>query len=194
MKNDICCIVPPHIFEYMAEHGDSPEHRDLARRAIAHIQQMHADREEQSVRTTLMLDAGAISSVVAPPAVVHRKTYTAKNTVSLPGTLVETDGAPPSTDVAIKEADNGAKSTADFYQSVFARSSVDGHGLLLTSTVHYSHQYDNAFWNGGQMVYGDGDATLFDRFTKCLDVIGHELTHGVTQYTATSRITTSRAR
>jgi Zn-dependent metalloprotease len=54
---------------------------------------------------------------------------------------------------------------------------------MLISTVHYDNQYDNAFWNGDQMVYGDGDDTLFDRFTKCLDVIGHELTHGVTQYT-----------
>ena len=182
----LCSVVPPHIFEYMAEHAESPVHRDLARRAIAHIREMHGEREEENVRTTLMLDAGAIGAVAvaAPPAVVHRKVYTAQNTVSLPGTLVETDGKPASNDVAVQEADAGAQDTADFYQTVFGRSSVDGHGLPLVSTVHYSHQYDNAFWNGNQMVYGDGDTTLFDRFTKCIDVIGHELTHGVTQYTA----------
>jgi Zn-dependent metalloprotease len=56
--------------------------------------------------------------------------------------------------------------------------------MRLDSSVHYSTDYDNAFWNGMQMVYGDGDGTIFDRFTKCLDVIGHELTHGVTQYEA----------
>jgi Zn-dependent metalloprotease len=54
----------------------------------------------------------------------------------------------------------------------------------LDSTVHYGQKYDNAFWNGSQMVYGDGDGKIFQRFTKCLDVIGHELTHGVTQYEA----------
>jgi len=95
---------------------------------------------------------------------------------------VTRDGQPASTDLAVNEADQGAKATADFYQTVFGRSSVDGRGLPLVSTVHYDQSYDNAFWDGGQMVYGDGDATLFDRFTKCVDVIGHELTHGVTQY------------
>jgi len=56
--------------------------------------------------------------------------------------------------------------------------------MRLDSSVHYDSKYDNAFWNGAQMVYGDGDGVIFQRFTKCLDVIGHELTHGVTQYEA----------
>jgi Zn-dependent metalloprotease len=56
--------------------------------------------------------------------------------------------------------------------------------LRLDSSVHYGVQYDNAFWDGQQMIYGDGDGELFNRFTISLDVIGHELTHGVTQYTA----------
>jgi len=54
----------------------------------------------------------------------------------------------------------------------------------LESTVHYSEDYNNAFWNGTQMVYGDGDGDIFTRFTKSLEVVGHELTHGVTQYEA----------
>ena len=189
MKRQICCAVPPHIFQYMAEHADSEHHKALARRALAYAQTMHADREEETIRTTLRGDvdlaagmAGAVA--VAAPTVVHRRVYTAHNTVKLPGVLVETDGSPGSKDVAVTEADHAARATADFYQSVFSRSSVDGHGLALVSTVHYDHQFDNAFWNGSQMVYGDGDATLFDRFTKCVDVIAHELTHGVTQYTA----------
>jgi Zn-dependent metalloprotease len=60
----------------------------------------------------------------------------------------------------------------------------------MDSTVHYKKGYDNAFWNGEQMVYGDGDEDLppedrlFNRFTIAIDVIGHELTHGVTQFEA----------
>jgi Zn-dependent metalloprotease len=51
--------------------------------------------------------------------------------------------------------------------------------------VHFDTDYNNAFWDGeGHMWFGDGDGTLFSDFTKSLDVIGHELTHGVTQYTA----------
>jgi Zn-dependent metalloprotease len=67
---------------------------------------------------------------------------------------------------------------------------VDNKGLKLDSTVHYQKGYDNAFWDGKQMVYGDGDEDqptverLFNRFTIAIDVIGHELTHGVTQYEA----------
>ena len=52
------------------------------------------------------------------------------------------------------------------------------------ASVHYDQDYDNAFWNGDQMVFGDGDGVIFTGFTKALDVIGHELTHGVTQFTA----------
>ena len=54
----------------------------------------------------------------------------------------------------------------------------------LVGTVHYGDQYDNAFWDGAQMVFGDGDGTIFNRFTIAVDVIGHELTHGVTGATA----------
>ena len=56
-------------------------------------------------------------------------------------------------------------------------------GMPLTSTVHYQRAYDNAFWDGQQMVYGDGDGEFFNRFTLAVDVIGHELTHGVTEHT-----------
>jgi Zn-dependent metalloprotease len=56
--------------------------------------------------------------------------------------------------------------------------------MTLVSTVHYQKDYDNAFWDGQQMVYGDGDGDLFNRFTVAVDVIGHELTHGVTEHTS----------
>lgn len=56
---------------------------------------------------------------------------------------------------------------------------LDDEGLALLATVHYGRDYDNAFWDGQRMVFGDGAATLFRRFTRSLDVIGHELTHGV---------------
>jgi Zn-dependent metalloprotease len=62
--------------------------------------------------------------------------------------------------------------------------------MKLISTVHYEQGYDNAMWNGEQMVYGDGDEDLpesqrlFNRFTIALDIIAHEMTHGVTQFEA----------
>ena len=69
------------------------------------------------------------------------------------------------------------------YREAYDRNSIDGNGLELVSSVHYGTRYDNAFWDGAQMVYGDGGGQLFieGAFTHALDVIGHELTHGVTQ-------------
>jgi Zn-dependent metalloprotease len=64
------------------------------------------------------------------------------------------------------------------------RNSIDTRGMKLDSTVHYGDDYNNAFWNGTQTVYGNGNGEIFERFTKSIDVISHELTHGVTQYEA----------
>lgn len=72
----------------------------------------------------------------------------------------------------------------DFYESTFGRDSIDDAGLTIRSSVHYGHKYNNAFWNGAQMVYGDGDQRAFREFSGSLEVVGHELTHGVTQYTS----------
>jgi hypothetical protein len=109
----------------------------------------------------------------------YRIVYSADNKSDLPGRQVRVEGAPPTGDAAVDEAYDGAGATYDLYNDVYTRNSIDGNGLRLDSTVHYQQDYDNAFWNGQQMVYGDGDGDLFNRFTIAIDVIGHELTHGV---------------
>jgi Zn-dependent metalloprotease len=114
----------------------------------------------------------------------RRTIYDARHGYSLPGRLVRGERDPKSKDIAVNEAYNGSGATFDFYFRVFGRRSIDGQGFRLDSTVHYGTNYDNAFWNGRQMVYGDGDGEIFRRFTVALDVIGHELTHGLTQYEA----------
>lgn len=86
--------------------------------------------------------------------------------------------------VDLKESFDYSGRTYDFYKEIFDRDSIDTRGMRLDSTVHYGDDYNNAFWNGTQMVYIDGDGETFQRFTKCIDVVGHELTHGVTQYEA----------
>ena len=110
--------------------------------------------------------------------------YDARGAETLPGTRVRGEGDPKSKDAEVNEAYDGAGVTYDLYLKEFNRNSVDDHGMRLDSTVHYGQKYDNAFWNGRQMIYGDGDGQLFNRFTIAIDVIGHELTHGVTQYSA----------
>ncbi len=109
----------------------------------------------------------------------NRKTYTANNRTTLPGTLVRSETTAPTSDATLNAAHDNAGFTYDFYFSKFGRDSFDGLGTNLISSVHYSRNYVNAFWNGTQMVYGDGDGSQSGPLTV-LDVVGHELTHAVT--------------
>jgi Zn-dependent metalloprotease len=69
----------------------------------------------------------------------------------------------------------------DFYLQQFKRNSIDGRGMTIKATVHHRRRYSSAFWNGEQIVFGDGDGIIFQTFTD-LSVVGHELTHGVVQF------------
>ncbi|AFY35258.1 M4 family metallopeptidase [Calothrix sp. PCC 7507] len=168
----ICCIVPPHMLENVAVNGN-PEQRSWAFHTLNVSAQLRGRRDI----------IGGLSFAPSP-GVKRRTIYDAKNGQQLPGTLVRSEGSPPSSDVAVNEAYDAAGATYDLFHEVFDRNSIDDKGLRLDSTVHYGVKYDNAFWNGDQMVYGDGDGQLFQRFTKSVDVIAHELTHGITQYEA----------
>ncbi|QRK12280.1 M4 family metallopeptidase [Archangium violaceum] len=113
----------------------------------------------------------------------NRKTYTANNRTSLPGTLVRSEGQGASGDAVLDAAHDNAGLTYDFYFSMFGRDSYNNAGATLTSSVHYSKNYVNAYWDGTQMVYGDGDGSQSSALTV-LDVVGHELTHAVTDYSS----------
>ncbi|HEX8487949.1 MAG TPA: M4 family metallopeptidase, partial [Propionibacteriaceae bacterium] len=142
---------------------------------------------------TLRLDDELRARRAAPPRKLHarraagtgtRIVHTAHQTEQLPGDVVRTDGGPPTHDPAVDEAYESSGQVWDLFQREFRRSSVDGEGTPLSVTVHYGQDYDNAFWDGRQLVFGDGDGEIFERFTKPLDVLAHEFAHGVTQFTA----------
>ncbi len=113
-----------------------------------------------------------------------RRVHDAGGGTALPGRLVRDEGTGPTGDVAADEAFDGLGATWELYARAFARDSLDGTGLPLIASVHYGQDFQNAFWDGQQMIFGDGDGELFQEFTGAVDVIGHELTHGVVQYTA----------
>jgi Zn-dependent metalloprotease len=114
-------------------------------------------------------------------ATKQRTISTANSEETLPGVVVRGEGSQPTGDTAIDEAYDGLGYTFDFFWEVYQRNSIDDEGMPLNATVHYGQDYNNAFWNGRRMVFGDGDGQLFNRFTAALDVIGHELAHGVTE-------------
>ena len=132
------------------------------------------------------LVTGLMSSMFSVSNKLNRTIFNAENTEELPGTLITYEGftGVKKQERTVFEAYDYSGKTYDFYKKIFGRNSIDTRGMRLDSTVHYGEKYNNAFWNGTQMVYGDGDNEIFQRFTKCIDIVGHELTHGVTQYEA----------
>jgi len=114
------------------------------------------------------------------------ETRTARNQSFLPGNYsVDPDNNFNSTSQrADVDAHYYAGVVYDYYKNTFNRNSFDNNGATLRSTVHYGRNYNNAFWNGSQMVYGDGDGTTFRSLSGGLDVVAHELTHAVTERTA----------
>ena len=114
------------------------------------------------------------------------ETRTAVNKTRLPGNYsVDPDNNFNATSQrADVDAHYYAGAVYDYYKNTFNRNSFDGNGATLRSTVHYGRNYNNAFWNGSQMVYGDGDGTTFTSLSGSLDVIAHELTHAVTERTS----------
>ena len=184
-RHSIFCILPPYMLEQIAQNGTS-EQVSLATQTLTASQLIREKRQSLALATTPVPAEERISVAVAK----QRAVYSANSGTNLPGSLVRSEGNAPVSDVAVNEAYDGSGDTFDLYDNIYGRNSIDGNGLKLISTVHYSKNYDNAFWDGEQMVYGDGDENLpvsqrlFNRFTIALDVIGHELTHGVTQYEA----------
>lgn len=175
------CIVPPHMLEGIATKGSA------AQKVLA-VSTLKMSAQMGGKRTALANFSGAAMRVAAGGR--ERIIYDAKNGSSLPGTIVRKEGEAPVVDVAVNEAYDGSGATYDLFKDFYDRNSIDNNGMRLDSTVHYQKGYDNAFWDGEQMVYGDGDENLplnerlFNRFTIAIDVIGHELTHGVTQFEA----------
>lgn len=94
---------------------------------------------------------------------------------------MRTEGARPTRDAAVNQVYDNTGITLDFFLKIFGRNSIDNRGMRVTSAVHFGDNFSNAMWTGEQMVYGDGDQNVAG-FTQALDIIAHELTHGVTQY------------
>ncbi|HEY8869974.1 MAG TPA: M4 family metallopeptidase [Candidatus Limnocylindrales bacterium] len=186
-KYESCAILPPFVLAQVAESG-SPSQREAALNTIAISASVRARRAVVgSLMRTMGLSAGELTT--ASSAAKEKVTvYDAHHggDATLPGVLKRQTGGPVAGDTAVNEAFDGADETYRFYHDIFSRNSVDNSGLELISSVHYRANLDNAFWNGSQMLYGDGSGQILKvgSLTKSLDVIGHELTHGVTQYTA----------
>ena len=171
-------ILPPFILERMAESPD----KTTRRWALENLAASAAARATRMTLSTLP----QMAAIPSPTGKKHRLIYDAQHKLphALPGKLVRSEGEKGLKDLAANEAYDHSGDTYDFYMEIFNRNSLDDRGMSLISSVHVGKNYANAFWDGEQMAYGDGDGRTFVRFTKALDVVAHELTHGVVTHTA----------
>ncbi|MFD6246929.1 M4 family metallopeptidase [Streptomyces roseolus] len=176
MTSPFCTIVPPHLLEHLAS-SPNPAVAAAARRTLI------ADASARAARV-LPRAAVAPEGPAAEPAAPRRTVYDAQRRTELPGVKVRDEGEEATADATVNRAYAGLGATFALFRDAFGRDSMDGAGLPLLATVHYDEKYGNAFWNGEQMVFGDGDDEIFLDFTLPVDVIAHELAHGFTQYTA----------
>ena len=167
------CITPPHILQKLLASKDK-EIREAA------LNTMLASTRLRGQRTAL---AAFFSAAAAANG--RRTIFDLRNSTNLSSASTSrTEDGPASEDDAVNRAFDGLGATREFYKEIFDRNSVDDQGMRLEAYVHYDTAYNNAFWDGREMIFGDGDGQVFTDFTKSVDVIAHELTHGVTQFTA----------
>ena len=175
-----CFIVPKSVLERFA--NDKSLTADLRRAAfesslLSDLLRQSRTQQGAFISASRTIAAHLDELAAQPESVV----FDCRHTHALPGKSIPNPGT--STDASAKRAFTEAAKVAEFYQTVFKRNSVDNAGATLVSSIHFGRKYNNAMWNGTQMVYGDGDGKIFIDFTEGNDVIGHELTHGVTQNT-----------
>lgn len=171
--NDFPMFVPPHVQEHLARVG--------VESAKNTILQSHTIRKE---RAALHLNMKSIFKATAAVAKANRKMYDSQHTWETQVKLVRSEGEATASDEDVNNAYDFMGDFRDYIKNKFNRNSLDNNGMDLIGNVHYGEKYNNAFWDGKQMVFGDGDGATFTSFTKSLDVVAHEMGHGVVHFYA----------
>jgi Zn-dependent metalloprotease len=163
-----CSIIPPHITVKLAE--NHPEE------AVRHIYKKNNERSNQARKKRVEAQVDQKSGLVT--------VYDARNHSTLPGKVVSKPLL--SDDLDVVRAFKFGTATRDFFQKVLGRDSINNKGMEIQMSVNYKKNYANAFWDGSRLIFGDGDPRgkyqTFTTFTQDADIIAHEITHGVTQY------------
>lgn len=181
-RHSLACIVPPDLLAAIAREADPDQRQAL-------LETLQLDHSFRLVRAETAARTIATDRAVAPrvgAGTPNRAIYDQNHsTAGTPGTLARSEGQGPVADVSVNQAYDNFGYTYKLYWDIFHRDSIDDQGMQIEGLVHFGTSYDNAFWDGaGHMFFGDGDGKMLTDTTKGTDVVGHELTHGVTQHEA----------
>lgn len=173
MFHKCCCMyVPDHVLENLAKAGTG--------NARLSLQQGNQSRTLRSTTVVPM----AVLAGIAPPGEGPRKVYDSENTWNKQVTLVREEGGPATSDDAERNAYDYAGTVREYFGERLNRNSIDNAGMDIILNINFGVDFMNAFWDGDEMTFGNGDGDIFIDFTKSPEVVAHELTHGVTQFTA----------
>lgn len=178
IRHPLACILPPNLLARVA--GDATlEQREAIVQTLELDHSFRLTRAERAARQGIRPPVRVAAPTGAPQRFIYNQQH---STSPAPGTLARGEGQPAVSDVSINQAYDNFGYTYTLYWDIFHRDSIDDQGMAINGLVHYGTDYDNAFWDGaGHMFFGDGDGQLLTDTTKGTDVVGHELTHGVTQ-------------
>ncbi len=165
-----CFIVPPHILEALAKRGNTSCKKTLN------------DRHRIQASRTTALNSLLLRDL--DPGNGDRFIYDCKNRTQQRVSLARKEGEDAIQDESVDKAYETSCFVREYFKETFNLNSLDDNGLDLISNVHYGKDYNNAFWDGDEMTYGDGDGREFKDFASAIDVVAHELAHGVTQFLA----------
>jgi len=183
LRYPLHCILPPDLLNRLARATDSSV-RDAALDTLSLDHKFRLTRAEAASRSGGRMILPITFARIG--GTKQRTIYDQQHgTNQTPGKVARGEGQRVVKDSAVNQAYDGLGFTYDFYWQMFQRDSIDGQGMPMLGLVHYGSNYDNAFWdNAGHMFFGDGDGNILTQTTAGIDVIGHELTHGVTQHEA----------
>jgi len=165
-------FVPPHALDSLAKAG--------IEEARLSVQQSKLTRTKRSSKVVGM----AAFAEARPAGAAARQVYDCLITSNQRVKLVRSESGPATGDGPADQAYDYAGNVRDYFKAVLSRNSIDNAGMDLILNVHFGKKYMNAFWDGDEMTFGDGDGKIFVSFSSSLDVLAHELAHGVTQFTA----------
>ncbi len=165
-----CFIIPPHILEGLAKRGS------LACKQTLNDTRRILKKRQDCLNNLLM------RSVVQAGG--QRSVYDCGNKYEQRLRLARREGDKAVADQSVNAAYDGSGFVRDYFSKTFGLDSIDNQGMSVLSNVHYGVKYNNAYWDGDEMTYGDGDGEEFKDFASAIDVVAHEITHGITQFLA----------
>jgi Zn-dependent metalloprotease len=178
--NPLHCIIPPYMVDKLMESGNQ-KIADLAINSNFRTFRLQNDRRYFQKATPQMKLVLGARTVLPVSNVMQMKVFDCRHKTNPAGAKLLWDSKTNKkiSSLAANNVIRGGKASWDFYFQLFGRNSIDNNGLLISQYIHFDRGYENAFWDGRRMIYGDGDGIIFSSFTSDIDIIAHELTHGV---------------